>query len=83
MEWPFGFLTPAVEYRYRSYQLTNADDQLNPEVDLDRTLSAPRYSVDAGLFFERDLSLFGTWLPANPGTAHFLGTQPLSGRGKT
>ena len=60
MEWPFGFLTPALEYRYRSYKLTNADDQLNPEVDLDRTLSAPRYSVDAGLFFERDLSLFGT-----------------------
>src|SRR5690606_8123134 len=60
MAWPFGFLTPAVEYRYRSCQLTNADDQLNPEVDLDRTLSAPRYSVDAGLFFERDLSLFGT-----------------------
>lgn len=60
MEWPFGFLTPAVEYRYRSYQLRNADDNLNADVELDRTLSAPRYSVDAGLFFERDLELFGT-----------------------
>ncbi len=62
MEWPFGFLTPEIEYRQRSYTLRDADDSLltDPDpIDLNASYGAPRYSLDAGLYFDRDLNLFG------------------------
>jgi len=58
MEWPFGFLTPKIEYRYRDYKLTNADDSIG-SLDTDVSHGAPRYSVDSGLFFEREFNFFG------------------------
>ena len=58
MEWPFGFLTPAAEYRYRAYNLTNADDTLG-DFDTDISHGAPRYSVDGGLYFDREFNFFG------------------------
>ena len=62
LEWPFGFLTPEVEYRHRSYTLHDADAALlaSPDApDLNASYGAPRYSLDAGLYFDRDLNLFG------------------------
>lgn len=60
MEWPFGFLTPKAEYRYRQYQLLNADDSLNLSDDEQQFSHAvSRYSVDAGLYFEREFDWFG------------------------
>ena len=50
----WGYLTPTVKYRYSEYELTN---QLTDEVStLEREL--PIYSLDSGLFFERELSAF-------------------------
>src|SRR5690606_12239780 len=50
------------EYRQRSYTLRDADDSLlaAPDaIDLNASYGAPRYSLDAGLYFDRDLNLFG------------------------
>ncbi|MCA6064235.1 LPS-assembly protein LptD [Thalassolituus marinus] len=58
-EWPFGFLTPKIEYRYRAYQLTDDDDTLSDEVDLDVSHGTGKYSVDGGLYFDREFSWFG------------------------
>lgn len=58
LEWPFGFLTPEVEYRYRSYTLTNDDDSLSGS-DLDISHGTSRYSVDSGLYFDREFDWFG------------------------
>ncbi len=61
LEWPFGFLKPQVEYRVRSYTLRDADDALlasptAPETSV--TISSPRYSLDAGLYFDREFEWF-------------------------
>lgn len=61
MEWPFGFLKPEVEYRVRSYTLRDADaallaNQNAPETNV--TISSPRYSLDAGLYFDREFEWF-------------------------
>ncbi|MCD8523111.1 MAG: LPS assembly protein LptD [Saccharospirillaceae bacterium] len=58
LEWPFGFLRPKAEYRQRSYNLTNADDTLS-NTELDVSQGTGRYSIDAGLFFEREFDGFG------------------------
>ncbi|QQD24920.1 LPS assembly protein LptD [Venatoribacter cucullus] len=63
MEWPFGFVKPEIEYRYRSYNLRDADEALlaRPDApDLHASFGVPRYSLDAGLYFDRDLDLFGS-----------------------
>lgn len=50
----WGYLTPTIKYRYSEYELTN---QLTDEVStLEREL--PIYSLDTGLFFERELTAF-------------------------
>lgn len=59
-EWPFGFLTPKAEYRYRQYKLSNEDDTLttaadpDDQVDLSVAHGIGRYSLDAGLYFDRE-----------------------------
>ncbi|MBE0482414.1 MAG: LPS assembly protein LptD [Bacterioplanes sp.] len=59
--WPFGFVTPQLEYRHRSYRLNNDDvaflatDNAADEV-IDQGVA--RYSLDAGLFFDRPFQLF-------------------------
>lgn len=59
LEWPFGFVTPKVEYRYRAYQLTDADDTVSDDVDLDTSIGSGRYSLDSGLYFDREFNWFG------------------------
>lgn len=64
MMWPFGFLTPKVEYRYRSYQMQDltldGSFQLTPELyDItheSESIGSARYSLDGGLYFERELA---------------------------
>lgn len=61
MEWPFGFLKPEIEYRVRSYTLRDADVALlaNPNApETNVTISSPRYSLDAGLYFDREFEWF-------------------------
>ncbi len=51
MRWPFGFLIPKAEYRYRGYRLYDedvADIDENPEFD------TYRLSLDGTLIFERE-----------------------------
>lgn len=60
-QWPFGFVTPKLEYRHRSYRLTNDDDVfVNSPNAADDSIDqgVARYSLDAGLFFDRPFSLF-------------------------
>lgn len=61
MEWPFGFVKPEVEYRARSYTLRDADTALLADPNAPKTnvtISSPRYSLDAGLYFDREFDWF-------------------------
>ncbi len=55
---PWGFLTLTGGFRYTSYDLRDVPDTVDAEPDRSIGLG----SVGAGLFFERDLTLFGTSL---------------------
>jgi LPS-assembly protein len=50
LEWPAGFVKPKLSYRYTVYDLDNA-----PTEDSQPSRTAPIFSVDSGLFFERPL----------------------------
>lgn len=55
-EWPFAYITPKAEYKIRQYQLTDVEQSLlDSDYDENPTISVPKYSLDAGLFFERDV----------------------------
>lgn len=57
---PYGFLTPALDYRHRSYRLyddTAATE--TTETDTRPTIASARASIDGGLFFERETEGFG------------------------
>lgn len=62
MEWPFGFLAPKAEYRYRNYELLDADESVeaNDEIELNSAHGIGRYSLDAGLYFDRDFEWFNS-----------------------
>ena len=54
-EWPFAFITPKAEYKVRQYQLDDIEQGLVDDgLDENPTISVPKFSLDAGLFFERD-----------------------------
>jgi LPS-assembly protein len=60
---PWGYITPSVQFVENYYEVQNnynVDNyyQWQRHVDFNRTI--PRYSVDSGLYFERDLHLGGT-----------------------
>ena len=54
---PYGFVIPKVEYRVRSYEFNDYADTFQPEQE-SITIASPRYSVDAGLYFDRDIEWF-------------------------
>lgn len=59
--WPFGFVTPKMEYRHRSYRLTNDDPNFISNANMADDVidqGVPRYSLDAGLFFDRPFRFF-------------------------
>lgn len=54
------FVRPQVAYRYTAYEV---DDELAVDGDTSLDRGVPIYSLDGGLFFERDTRLFGRdWL---------------------
>lgn len=55
LEWPFAYIKPTVKYKYTKYSLDDLDSTFDDSPDL----STPLYSLDTGIFFERDMSLFG------------------------
>ncbi|ASP37405.1 hypothetical protein CHH28_01330 [Bacterioplanes sanyensis] len=60
--WPFASIEPKAELRYRHYRFSGADSEwMNsaaaPEEQLGYAVA--RYSLDAGLFFERPFEWFG------------------------
>lgn len=57
MTQPYGFFTPALDYRYRSYRLYDAEPTDDDETP---AFGAPRLTLDGGLFFERETSAFNT-----------------------
>lgn len=60
-EWPFAYITPKAEYRVRQYNFTNVDPALiNNDFDENPSFAIPKYSLDAGMFFERELSIGNT-----------------------
>jgi LPS-assembly protein len=61
MSWTQGYITPAVKYAYTDYQL-NLDSIGKSQVsafDDAPSRSVPIYSVDSGLYFDRNTQLFG------------------------
>ncbi|WP_237068584.1 LPS-assembly protein LptD [Microbulbifer guangxiensis] len=56
-QWLWGYFTPGIAARYLGYEI---DDQfLNPEASDSPEASAGQFTLDSGLFFERDASVFG------------------------
>ncbi|MCR9276586.1 MAG: LPS assembly protein LptD [Pseudomonadaceae bacterium] len=56
LAWPFGFLTTTAGYRFTEYDLRDTPVGIDDAPDRGVALG----SVDGGLFFERDLTLFDT-----------------------
>lgn len=52
----YGFITPKIGLHSTSYSFDN--NSATPQPDINRTL--PTFSVDSGLYFERETNLFGT-----------------------
>lgn len=60
-EWPFAYITPKAEYKVRQYELEDVEQSLIDDgYDEDPRLAIPKYSLDAGLFFERELEAFAS-----------------------
>jgi len=60
-EWPFAFIKPKAEYKFRQYQLGNVDQTLlDEDYDENPQFGIPKYSLDAGMFFERELYFAGS-----------------------
>jgi LPS-assembly protein len=60
-EWPFAFIKPKAEYKFRQYQLENVDQSLlDADYNESPYFGIPKYSLDAGLFFERELNFSGS-----------------------
>ena len=58
-EWPFAYITPKAEYKVRQYQLENVEQSLlDTGYDESPNIAIPKYSLDAGLFFEREFAAF-------------------------
>ncbi len=53
---PWGYITPSVQFVENYYEVQNNWNVNNS--DFNRTI--PRYSVDSGLYFERDINLMGS-----------------------
>ncbi len=58
LEWPFAYVKPTIKYKYTQYSLDDLDSSFDDSPDI----ATPLYSLDTGIFLERDMSLFGTAL---------------------
>ncbi|MFT4763394.1 MAG: LPS-assembly protein [Oleispira sp.] len=60
-EWPFAYITPKADYKIRQYQLDDVEQSLlDGGYEEDPSIAIPKYSIDAGLFFERELEAFNS-----------------------
>ena len=62
MNWTYGFLTPKLKYVYTQYDLDldgKGKSQLNGQFDSSVNRSVPIFSVDSGLYFDRNTQWFG------------------------
>ncbi len=62
MNWTYGFLTPKIKYSYSRYDLdldTLGKTQVGGSYDSSPTRDVPIFSVDSGLYFDRDTQWFG------------------------
>ncbi|MFT7410262.1 MAG: LPS-assembly protein [Oleispira sp.] len=58
-EWPFAYITPKADYNVRQYRLEDVEQGLvDSGYEENPTIAIPKYSVDAGLFFEREFEAF-------------------------
>jgi LPS-assembly protein len=58
-EWPFAYITPKADYNVRQYRLEDVEQGLvDSGYEENPTIAVPKYSIDAGLFFERELEAF-------------------------
>ena len=69
LDWSYGYVKPTLKYKYTRYDL-DLDSQGKSDLDTDRNttgqsfsssqdISVPIFSVDSGLYFDRNTSLFG------------------------
>lgn len=62
-QWPFAYIKPQLEYKTRFYQLHDSDEtNLGSDFNNQPSVTVPKYSLQAGMFFERELSLAGNSL---------------------
>ena len=60
-EWPFAYITPKADYNVRQYQLEDVEQGLiDSGYKETANVAIPKYSIDAGLFFERELQAFNS-----------------------
>jgi LPS-assembly protein len=72
MNWTYGFLTPKLKYQYTQYQLdldsqgkaylasdANLNSPTRESFDSSQNRSVPIFSVDSGLYFDRNTQWFG------------------------
>ncbi len=61
LEWPFAYITPKAEYKVRQYHLDDVEQSLiDAGYEENPTIAIPKYSIDAGLFFEREFEAFNS-----------------------
>ncbi|WP_407312930.1 LPS-assembly protein LptD [Pseudomonas sp. nanlin1] len=65
MDWSWGFIKPSVKYAYTQYDLdldSRGRNSLLPDQSYSssQTRGVPIYSIDSGLYFDRNAQLFGT-----------------------
>ena len=60
-EWPFAYIKPKADYNVRQYQLEDVEQGLiDSGYKETANVAIPKYSIDAGLFFERELQAFNS-----------------------
>ena len=62
LNWSWGFLKPSVKYAYTQYDLdldSTGQGQLTGQFEDSPDRSVPIFSVDSGLYFDRDTQWFG------------------------
>jgi LPS-assembly protein len=66
LDWAYGYIRPTLKYKYTQYDL-DLDSQGKRQMaangqsfDSSQSISVPIASIDSGLYFDRDTSMFGT-----------------------
>lgn len=66
MDWAYGYIKPTLKYKYTQYDLSLDSKgkqemaQAGNRFDSSQNISVPIASIDSGLYFDRDTTMFGT-----------------------